>query len=204
MLSTVWDPSYISWESFSCWLQKASQESGWLSLKWSSSRRARLWFSFASVEYSRNFRFYQDLIVSLNICGEHLRPVQTKTRQGPRQTDAWAAMLFPLQSKNWILSQNPLCGNDKKMNIWHSSKITLWRPSKHNWISGYERDPMTWLLATAASWMWCPRRHLPAWSYCSLVQIHGEMFNRIWVIVLFIDNLIYPCYIMHSICWSYV
>lgn len=189
---------YISSEPFSCWLQKASRESTWLSLKRSSSSRARLWFSFASAEYSHNFKSYQDLIVSLNICSEHLSPVQTKTRQGPRQADAWAAMLFSLQSKNWILSQNPLRGSDKKMNIWHSCKITLWRPSKHKWISGYERNPMTWLLATAASWTWCPRRHLPAWSYLLLVQIHG--FNR-WFFLT--ENLTYPCYIMHSMCSSY-
>lgn len=166
MRSTVWEPGDISSESFSCWMREASQEGGWLSLKWSSSSRARLWFSFASVEYSHHFKSYQELIVSLNICSKHLSPVQTKTREWPRQADAWVAMLLPLQSTNGTLSQNPLCSSDKKMNICHSCKITLWRPSKHKWISGYERDLMTWLLAAAERWMWCPGKHLPAWYRC--------------------------------------
>jgi len=153
----------------------------WLSLTRTLSSTARLCFSFATVEYSHNFNSYQGSIVSLNICNSLLSLLQTKTRQWLGQTDAWATMLFLLQSKNWILSQNPLCGSDNKTNIWHSCKITLWHASKHKWISGYERDPMTQLLAV--SWMPSLRRLLATCSYRFLVQINGETSSRIWVTV---------------------
>lgn len=153
----------------------------WLSLTRTLSSRERLCISFTTVEYSHNFKSYQESIVNLNICNALLSLVQTKTRQGLGQTDAWATMLFLLQSKNWILSQNLLCDCDNKMNIWHSCKITLWHASKHKWISGYEGDPMTWLLAV--SWMPSPRKSLTTCPYRFLVQINGETSSRISVTV---------------------
>lgn len=80
----------------------------------SSRARARAWAGFAGVEYSQNFKSYQDLIVSLNLCHEHLSPVQTKTRQGPSQAATGTATLFSLRCKNWILPQKPLCGSDRR------------------------------------------------------------------------------------------
>lgn len=44
---------------------------------------------------------------------------------------------------------------------------------------------------------------VPRKAPSSLVQMHGEIVNRFGVTVLFIENLTYPCYIMHSMLWSY-